>query len=322
MFEFLKIAISNGKNVTCYRNSGLGDNLLQAATAWCYAKNTNRSLFINWTNSVYLKDKSENAFFTFFDVPDTILGVKILKIKKLGFLGRIISIGVLNTIIIVWCEFIIQKLSKSQDNIFNKLRIKYFKHFATHENLIAHQNTRLNQKVVFFRSCLFNFSEEVRPFFDSIKPNSFLANEIENFKLEHFANKKVIGLHIRYYNKNLVKSNHTQFWTNEEKSLDLIDEKLRGAISMVGENDFVIFLSSDSILPVDFIKSNFTNVVMYTKKFGKDISKELHQELPVETANASIIEMFLLAESDILIRYPPNSWFSYYASLYAQKIVV
>jgi hypothetical protein len=31
--------------------------------------------------------------------------------------------------------------------------------------------------------------------------------------------------------------------------------------------------------------------------------------------------MFLLAKSDVLVRFPPGSWFSHYASLYVKKIV-
>jgi hypothetical protein len=43
--------------------------------------------------------------------------------------------------------------------------------------------------------------------------------------------------------------------------------------------------------------------------------------MPVETAAATITEMFLLAKSDILVRLPARSWFSFYASLYAKEIL-
>jgi hypothetical protein len=63
------------------------------------------------------------------------------------------------------------------------------------------------------------------------------------------------------------------------------------------------------------------NVVTYEKEFGNDSTREMHEELPVETAEATMIEMFLLAKSDILVRFPPGSWFSHYASLFAKKII-
>jgi len=60
--------------------------------------------------------------------------------------------------------------------------------------------------------------------------------------------------------------------------------------------------------------------VTFDKEFNShDI--QLYQGLPIEMASAAIIEMFLLAKSDILVRFPPISWFSYYASLYAKEVV-
>lgn len=58
----------------------------------------------------------------------------------------------------------------------------------------------------------------------------------------------------------------------------------------------------------------------FDKEFNSD-DIQRYQRLPIETASAAIIEMFLLAKSDILVRFPPLSWFSYYAGLYAREIV-
>ena len=72
MFDLLKLYTNNKKVVICYRNSGFDDILMQASLGWLYAKNNKRSLFVNWTNSIYIKDKSKNAFFVFFKIPDFI----------------------------------------------------------------------------------------------------------------------------------------------------------------------------------------------------------------------------------------------------------
>ncbi|HVY55283.1 MAG TPA: nodulation protein NodZ, partial [Thermodesulfobacteriota bacterium] len=86
-------------------------------------------------------------------------------------------------------------------------------------------------------------------------------------------------------------------------------------------SEYVIFLCTDSRMVQDFLTGSIGNVITYEKDFGSDSSKELHQELPVETAAASVIEMFLLAKSDVLVRFPTWSYFSCYGSVYAGKIV-
>jgi hypothetical protein len=97
--------------------------------------------------------------------------------------------------------------------------------------------------------------------------------------------------------------------------------KIQEAVKRAGSSDYVIFLSTDSRLVNDFIKERISGVVTFDKEFNShDI--QLYQGLPIETASAAIIEMFLLAKSDILIRFQPLSWFSYYASLHAREMVV
>ena len=316
MSKILKYYFGDKKIVVCYRNSGLGDLLLQASSGWLYAHKTSRSLMINWTNSIYLRNKSQNAFLTFFDIPDTILNVKIIKVNRLKMLDRIISIHIWHVLVFVWYDYIVKKIFGGHENIFYKYKNKLLKDLSNEETLLLEKNTDSSKKVVFLRSCLFNLSKDVKPFFDALKPNPELSNEIENFSLKHFANKKVIGIHVRYYDKALIQSNHTPYWIDTEKGLKIIREKIMFAIEKAVGEDYVIYLTTDSLVPHEYLTHIFPDIVYYPKRFGQDISKELHQELPEETANATIIEMFLLAKSDILLRFPPNSWFSHYASLY------
>ncbi len=65
----LRLLKSHPRFIVSHRNSGFGDNLLAAAKAWLYAKETNRTLVIVWAPSRYLADQHENAFSRFFKVP-------------------------------------------------------------------------------------------------------------------------------------------------------------------------------------------------------------------------------------------------------------
>jgi hypothetical protein len=133
-------------------------------------------------------------------------------------------------------------------------------------------------------------------------------------------NRFVIGVHIRYYDPALPHSNHSAFWADPEQRLSLCLQKIKEALRAAGTADYVIFLSTDSRKVQDFICSHMSEVVTLDKPLSADPTRELHAELPVETAEATVLEMFLLARSNVLIRLPAESWFSHYASLYAQKI--
>jgi len=321
MIQFLKIYFRKTKSVVCYRNSGFGDNLFQAACGWLYAKNCNRSLLINWTNSRYLSNKKLNAFFYFFTIPNSILGVEIIKTNKINLLLRLKSTHFLNVLFSILNVFYLKLISNKTENIFYKKKSRLLQNISIKEHNLIDKNINVSNKIVYFRACISNLTNEVKPFFDSIKPSEEILNEIENFTNKYFKNKKVIGVHVRYYNKNLVKSDHTKYWIDEDLGLKTIYEKIQKAINKVNNNDYVIFLATDSSLPNEYIKTNFSNVVSFPKTFGINSAKELHEELPQETAKATIAEMFLLAKSDILVRFPPGSWFSHYASLYVEDII-
>ena len=66
------------KILIAYRHSGWGDSLLNYANAWLWAKNNNCCLKIAAYDSMYLKDKSQNAFTYFFSTYNTIEGVHII----------------------------------------------------------------------------------------------------------------------------------------------------------------------------------------------------------------------------------------------------
>lgn len=305
--------------VSC-RNSGLGDNLLAAANAWYYAKNTDRTLVIYWFHSRYLADKGENAFSHFFNVPASIDGVPVIADYRSDRLSDflilhphfilplpdplLILYGILNKLGIGTDYRAMERIRKRQkvtDKIINDLADEDERIIVTHGCYVPNEN--------------------LKPFFDALALKEEYRIRAEAFSDMHFSGKRVIGVHIRYYNRGLPLSDHTKYWLDEIMALSECVDKIQKAASGLAESEYVIFLCTDSGMVRDFVTRAIDNVVTFEKEFGTDISKELHQELPEETAAATVIEMFLLAKSDVLVRFPPGSWFSYYASLYAKKII-
>ena len=303
------------------RNNGLGDNLLAAANAWCHAKHTNRALVIVWQPSRYLADKKVNAFSHFFKVPDKIEGVPVVVEPSIDPISTFLISHPLyylpfpDPVLLIYKLF--SKITKSAQSLFKERLLK--KKGVT--DRIIKNNEDIQNRVLITHSC-YAPNDSLKLFFDSLKLNSEFQEKVDWFAERNFKNKKVIGVHIRYYNRSMAHSDHTKYWQDQVGALCVCLNKIKEAAAGLKQSDYVVFLSTDSGLVHDFISQSVENLVFYEKDFGSDISQELHQELPVETATSTVIEMFLLAKSDILVRFPHESWFSYYASLYAKEVIV
>nr|VFJ57231.1 MAG: beta-1,4-N-acetylglucosamine oligosaccharide alpha-1,6-L-fucosyltransferase NodZ [Candidatus Kentron sp. DK] len=296
--QYLSLSAKHPRSVTSYRTTGLGDCLIAGAHAWYYAKTTNRTLILDWMPSRYLPDKTANAFRHFFIAPEKIDGVPVVararsRSKPFHVLFR-------------------EVCPPSQER-------------AQWMNDLVREGREVKDRHLCFNECLDSLidSEKLKPFFDALQPRPEFQTEIDAFAERHFRGKQVIGLHVRYYSPNLIFSNHTPYWQDARESLEAIRRATEKAIEEVEGADYVIFLATDAKPVRDFMMKSFTGkVVGYDKPFGAFDTRELHDELPVETAQATIVDMFLLARADILIRFPPiGSWFSHYASLYVPRSI-
>jgi hypothetical protein len=303
------------------RNSGFGDNLLAAANAWYYAKQTNRTLAIVWQPSRYLQDQRENAFNYFFTLPDTIEGVPIIIEPGIDSLSIFIIshpfyyLPAPDPLLLVYK--LMSKLGGFGMRMF-KERI-----YERQDALDAQINGSIDvrRKLIITHGC-YGPNDRLKPFFDSLRLQSEFQREVDAFAEKQFKNKKVIGVHVRYYSKYMPESGHTRYWRDQAAALGACIDKIKKAAAGFKGSEYVVFLSTDSRTVHDFVSRTVDNVVSYDKDFPSDSSRELHEELPVETASASVIEMFLLAKSDVLVRFPPGSWFSNYASLYAGEVII
>jgi len=320
----LKLLTGTGRGIASCRNSGMGDNLIAAASAWWYARQTGRSLSICWFHSRYLPDRRVNAFSRFFEPPAEIQGVPVFvepaadrfscfALMHWSFLAPFPDLpGILERL------FHRTTLARYVARRFFPRGFAWSGRQKKEEQLIQ-SGRGTPQRLLIASGCYFPVSV-LEPFFAALRLKPYLSAQVEEFAARHMQNKFVIGVHIRYYDPALPYSNHSAFWADPEQRLSLCLHEIEKAVRAAGTPDYVIFLSTDSRMVQDFICAHVRHVITLDKPMGVDHTRELHEELPAETAGASVMEMFLLARSHVLIRLPANSWFSHYASLYAQKI--
>jgi hypothetical protein len=316
--------MSSGKTkgtVISRRNAGFGDNLFAAAHAWYYAKKSNRKLVVSWAPSMYLDDKSINAFGFFFDFPDEIEGVPIIAKKRVGSISRLVRSLPLEPRNL----FIPSVLAEVSKRVLKNKTPEYLKKVAERRvewvREIITNGKEVHKKSLILNGCYGFLKEETKPFFREIKLKPEYQKKLEDFSAQHFEGKKVIGVQIRYYDKNLPPNNHTKYWLEPEESLKIINQNLKKIVDDLDDPNYIIFLATDNKMVHDSIRSEFNQVVTYEKNFDI-VQIGMHLHLPVESAFNGLVEMFLLAKSDVLYRFPPSgSWFSHYGSIYAKKVV-
>lgn len=315
----------NKKSVVVRRNAGLGDNLLATAHAWYYASQTGRDLEICWAPSMYFKEKTINSFGRFFEVPREIGGVKIQYeefVKPWKRLHRRLPLFPLKLFIPSLLGETAHKILRDQTPLFIKHWMEKRRQWLT--RFIESGGRARAGKVVI--NTHFNFLEpdKIKPFFDALRLAPKYQERLDDFRDKHFKGKKVIGVHIRYYDKSLPYSNHSPYWMKPEERFNHIKSELRKIIKQLNTKDYVVFLATDNEKVHDFFKTNIDHLVTYEKTFHDlSFTLELHQKTAENAFEDDLIEMFLLAESSILYRYPPSgSWFSYYGSLYASEVVI
>ncbi|MCC6713525.1 MAG: hypothetical protein IT344_09210 [Candidatus Dadabacteria bacterium] len=309
-----------GGVIVSRRNSGFGDNLLAAANAWRYARATGRSLVILWTNSRYIGDPGENAFPRFFQVPESVSGVRVIVPPRADALSRLLlraafAVSPRPDARLFGARFL---SSLGLDRGGAALKRESERREAGID-AVVNGLTDVRSRVLVTQGC-YGPKDDLKPFFDAVRLAPRLAGIADDFAAGNFEGKKVTGAHVRYYGPHLPPSGHTPYWREWTAGVRACIDGMNKAREAAGGGEKVIFLSTDSRPVHEILACSLGGVVSYPKSFGSDFGGELHDELPVETAEASAIEMFLLARSDVLFRYPPGSWFSHYASLYAGRV--
>ncbi len=155
------------------KSTGLGSDLISIVGAHAYASRTNRDLIIDWRKSLHLDDKTVNMFSLLFDVLDAIEGVPIR----------------------LYAE-------DTNDDQFPR-PILYSNNWPFdeyHRAMITAEDRNEPTLVVKRPMHHLPTDSEQRRILDCLTPIARLKSTIERFRNDHFADRFVVGVHIRHGN--------------------------------------------------------------------------------------------------------------------------
>jgi hypothetical protein len=156
---------------------------------------------------------------------------------------------------------------------------------------------------------------EQRFFLSHLIPTYAVSREVQRFRREYFQARPVVGVHIRHGNGGDLLGRKKK-WQDAEYALRVCEEKIQEAKSHL-EPSAVIFLCTDSVEVEQFITRKFPNVILQKKILRSAGEGELHKGgLGMQVGLEALVDMLLLSYSNILIRFPGHSFFSYYAQLF------
>ena len=289
--------------VVSKRSTGLGDCLISLIPAWRFAKCTNRVLAVDWRFSRYAVRAHRNVFGFFFETPEAIAGVPVIcddRINRLSFPGPCFPSP--------WTARLIHMRLRRPDADILLSRDEAV--------TLINRGTDLPAPTVVFSGCINDAlpgPEQCRAFLQCLRPRQRHQKAIDRFHERYFAGKRVVGLHIRHGNGGNIMG-HSKYWTNQATALHRCIRVVQQVVQAIG-GDAAVFLCTDSKVVQDFLASVFPNLITRPKTFKFAGTGELHSPpFSYITGRDALIEMFLLAQCQVLVRFPPGSFFSFYAS--------
>lgn len=288
--------------VVSKRNTGLGDKLICLSAAWRYARAFNRTLLVDWTGACYQTGAAyENPFTTLFVAQQTVSGVELIADNLQNFCCRTDSF---------------YPSSWNSKNISREAQET--RRGKTEQIQLIQRLAPCSERFVVFNECLSDAApamKESHEFFSSLQFQPKLLEDFYRIKDQLLANKKAIGIHIRHGNGGNIME-HSKFWTDPKKSLAQCVLVIEKALDAYQDKPHVIFLSTDSLLVELFLKHKFPQLVTLKKQFKAVGEGELHIGNPdSEALWLAALDMLMLAQANILIRFPEISFFSHYAEV-------
>lgn len=283
------------------RFTGLGDCLSSLLGAWRFARRTGRLLVADWRFSCYSPEPTCNLFGTIFVSPLQLAGVRFIGDDRVNDLQPAGSYYMPQ----IWNSTSIHEapLKGERGDVSQIL------------SLLSGSDDAPEDVVVFER-CLaggFATEEESRVFFGSLQPLPLIAEKIKDFSEQWFGDRYVIGVHIRHGNGGNIMG-YAPYWRSPSKALEQVTESIIKCFQELqkrGDREVVIFLCTDSEVIEHHGRLRWPNVVCRSKHFRERGKGEMHlgpeSWLGIQDA---VTEMFLLAKSDVLIRYPQSTFSS------------
>lgn len=288
--------------VVSRRNAGLGDRIICLGAAWLFARNTGRVLIADWRCSPYARDWKNNLFAKYFEPSRLLAGVE--------FIGddRIAGLCLPRPI---FPEFWNRDCRSPEPHFRSTEMILRDRDVAV---TIIREGTDVPAPTVIFDACVNDglvSLEDSRTFLSSLRPIPEVSAKVAGFRKHFFGAASIIGLHVRH--GNAAEAGPAVYWESLQSAIDRCEDAICRARRKLG-GEARLFLCTDSIEVQSAIRKRIPDVICRDKEFRQD-EGELHLwEGAYRGGYDALIEMLLLARCDALIRYPPGSFFSFYAA--------
>lgn len=217
------------------RNEGLGDCLFNLGIVWWFAKETDRTLVIDWTaNKGYSRDLRRNLFLAIFENPK----------DRWDFP--------------VWC----QESSYEGQRGYDKLPTT--KLIFNDERLFPRGDAEGPQDCLEVNSYLFDqlTVEQTKDFYNAITLVPEVQKLVDDFAEEHFGTSPVLGIHIRHGDGEVGHFARVgRRLKHPDKVVNKIVVKVRELQSATP--DLKVFLATDSLDMYDLIKEQVPEVIFH-----------------------------------------------------------
>jgi hypothetical protein len=290
--------------VLSIRKAGLGDRLASLAAAWTFARNTGRTLVVDWRYGAYGAGAT-NLFPRCFHTPAALAGVPLIADDTVGRLPlprpRHPAHWEDDDLLLLPSRRPAHTIGGDRDAAVALIRSSRDVPAAT---------------VVFDGSVSEGVTHagDMRTLFASLTPTPAAARARECFRADHFGGASIIGLHVRHGNGGDIM-NHACYWCSFDEAIVRCIRAVDMARRYAGAAARV-FLSTDSPQVEDAMRSTWDDVICRPKRYRPAGAGELHLgEASNSTVEDALVDMLLLADCDVLIRYPPYSFFSLYGAI-------
>ena len=291
------------------RYTGLGDRLICLAAAWLFARNTGRTLVIDWRFGDLSRNWYSNDFIACFRNSGHLAGVPIICDNSVAQLKYPTP-----RYPFIWNHKTLLQRPMSRPTDLMEV------HRRAAVNLIRAKRDR-PEPVVVFDACINDGIvrfEDAREFYQALEPVEPVAEHVEEFRRQRFEAAPVIGLHIRHGNGGDVMG-HTKYWTSFSEAIARCQRYVDFARERLG-SDAPVFLCTDSSDVEAAVRALVPGVFTRPKQFRPQGVGELHHGSDVwQRRDDALIEMLLLAHTKALIRYPPGTFFSLYGAVMKQR---
>ncbi len=269
------------RTVTVQRSVGLGDMLLSTCATWRYARDTGRTLVIDWRRSRYAP-RDQNLFTVLFEEINEWLGVPV-------------------------------HIAQPDEVPLDPEPSEIDDEAASGEAACAlvQKGLDLDRRHVVWRGCLAPAHPPRRETAALLRALTLLpghADALASARRQLLGAGPSIGVHLRHGNGGNIL-NHAHWW-HDGLAVQRVVHTVHEARAVLGA-DAPVVVCTDSSEVRDAITLLVPGVRAVEKPWRTPGEGDLHLWAGAsESLSETVVEMFLLAHTTVLIRMPPRSYFS------------